>query len=126
MAAISASELVGLPEARIPLGEIVIEMALSPKSNSAYLAIGKALEEVKQSGNQPVPLHLRNSPTQLMKELGYGIDYKYAHDFPGHFVIQQYLPDALKNKQFWEPQSNPAEEKHKERMKVLWNKEKKF
>ena len=117
---------IGWPEGRIPLAETAIYLATSPKSNSAYLAIGKALEEVKHSGNQPVPLHLRNSPTQLMKELGYGIDYKYAHDFPGHFVIQQYLPDALKNKQFWEPQSNPAEEKHKERMKVLWNKEKKF
>lgn len=117
---------IGWPEGRIPLAETAIYLATSPKSNSAYLAIDKALEEVKQSGNQPVPLHLRNSPTQLMKDLGYGIDYKYAHDFPGHFVNQQYLPDALKGNQFWEPQPNPAEEKHKERMKTLWGNKKKF
>ena len=111
---------IGWPEGRIPLAETAIYLATSPKSNSAYLAIDKALEEVRKSGNQPVPLHLRNSPTQLMQELGYGIDYKYAHDYPGHFVKQQYMPDALKNTRFWEPQPNPAEEKHKERMKALW------
>jgi putative ATPase len=111
---------IGWPEGRIPLAETAIYLATSPKSNSAYLAIGKALEEVKKSGNQPVPLHLRNSPTQLMQELGYGIDYKYAHDYPGHFVKQQYLPDGLQGKRFWEPQPNPAEDRHKERMKALW------
>jgi putative ATPase len=111
---------IGWPEGRIPLAETAIYLATSPKSNSAYLAIGKALEEVKKSGNQPVPLHLRNSPTQLMKELGYGTDYKYAHDYPGHFIKQQYLPDALQGQRFWQPQPNPAEDRHKERMNALW------
>lgn len=111
---------IGWPEGRIPLAEATVYLATSPKSNSAYLAVDTALAEVRKSGNQPVPLHLRNSPTELMEELGYGKDYKYAHDFPGHFVNQQYLPDALRNTIFWNPQDNSAENKHKERMKALW------
>ncbi len=114
---------IGWPEGRIPLAETAIYLATSPKSNSAYLAIDKAVQEVKQSGNLPVPLHLRNAPTQLMKELGYGDDYKYAHDFPGHFVRQQFLPDGVEQARLWEPQENPAEKKQVERMRWLWGKE---
>jgi len=100
---------IGWPEGRIPLAECTIYLARSPKSNSAYLAIGAAQAEVERSGNLPVPLHLRNAPTSLMKEMGYGADYKYPHDFPGHWVAQQYLPDALTAARFWEPAPNPAE-----------------
>jgi len=117
---------IGWPEGRIPLAETTVYLATSPKSNSAYLAIDKALATVKKTGNQPVPLHLRNAPTTLMEELGYGKDYKYAHDFPGHFVNQQYLPDSLKNTRFWEPQENAAEVRHKERMQALWGNSKKY
>ncbi len=116
----------GWPEGRIPLAEATVYLATSPKSNSAYKAINDALAEVKRSGNQPVPLHLRNAPTQLMEQLGYGKDYKYAHDFAGHFVNQQYLPDALKDTMFWHPQPNAAEERHKERMSQLWGNSKKY
>jgi putative ATPase len=111
---------IGWPEGRIPLAEATVYLATSPKSNSAYMGINSALEEVRQSGNQPVPLHLRNAPTGLMKELGYGRDYKYAHDYEGNFVQQQFLPDALKNARFWHPQSNPAEDKLAQRMRQLW------
>ena len=84
------------------------------------MAINKALELVQQTGNLPVPLHLRNAPTKLMKQLGYGDNYKYAHDYPGNFVRQQFLPDELKDRPIWEPQNNAAEQKHKERMQQLW------
>ena len=114
---------VGWPEGRIPLAETTIYLATSPKSNSAYMAINDALELVRQTGNLPVPLHLRNAPTKLMKQLGYGEDYKYAHDYPGHFVRQQFLPDELKDHSIWHPQENAAEAKHKERMQALWGKE---
>ena len=106
---------VGWPEGRIPLAETTIYLATSPKSNSAYMAINDALSLVRQTGNLPVPLHLRNAPTQLMKQLGYGDNYKYAHDYPGNFVRQQFLPDDLKDHRIWQPQDNPAEQKHKER-----------
>ncbi|MDD4760929.1 MAG: replication-associated recombination protein A [Bacteroidaceae bacterium] len=119
-AAFDAVEKIGWPEGRIPLAEVTVYLATSPKSNSAYLGIGKALSIVEETGNEPVPLHLRNAPTKLMTDLGYGADYKYAHNFPGHFVDQQYLPDALKEVSIWKPQENPAEEKLKERMNVLW------
>lgn len=111
---------VGWPEGRIPLAEATIYLATSPKSNSAYNAINQALELVRQTGNLPVPLHLRNAPTKLMKQLGYGVNYKYAHDYPGHFVQQQFLPDELQNYRIWHPQENTAEQKHKERMEWLW------
>ena len=117
---------IGWPEGRIPLAETTVYLATSPKSNSAYLAIDKAIGMVRQTGNQPVPLHLRNAPTQLMEQLGYGKDYNYAHDFPGHFVRQQYLPDALKDTVIWEPQENAAEARHKERMAALWGESKKY
>ncbi len=111
---------IGWPEGRIPLAETTLYLAASPKSNSAYLAIDKALGLVKQTGNLPVPLHLRNAPTRLMKQLGYGADYKYAHDYAGNFVRQQFLPDGLEGQRIWEPQANAAEQKQKERMAALW------
>lgn len=111
---------VGWPEGRIPLAETTIYLATSPKSNSAYMAINDALELVRQTGNLPVPLHLRNAPTKLMKQLGYGDNYKYAHDYSGHFVRQQFLPDELADRHIWTPQPNAAEQKHKERMQQLW------
>ena len=111
---------IGWPEGRIPLAETTIYLATSPKSNSAYLAIDHALGLVRQTGNQPVPLHLRNAPTKLMKQLGYADGYKYAHDYPGHFVRQQFLPDELQGTRIWTPQPNPAEQKHRERMQRLW------
>lgn len=110
-AAFEAVMKIGWPEGRIPLAEATIYLAASPKSNSAYMAINDALQCVKQSGNQPVPLHLRNAPTKLMEDLGYHDGYKYPHDYEGHYVEQQYMPDALKNVKFWKPQPNPAEEK---------------
>lgn len=116
---------IGWPEGRIILAETTIYLATSQKSNSAYLSIDSALASVKETGNLPVPLHLRNAPTQLMKELDYGAEYKYAHDFPNHFVKQQFLPDELKNAKFWHPQGNPAERKLDEWMKFLWDGDKK-
>lgn len=114
---------IGWPEGRIPLAECTVYLATSPKSNSAYMAINDALALVRQTGNLPVPLHLRNAPTKLMKQLGYSDGYKYAHDYPGHFVCQQFLPDELKNNRIWAPQDNAAELKHRERMEHLWGKE---
>ena len=113
---------IGMPEARIPLSECVIYLATSPKSNSAYLAIDAAIATVKQTGNSPVPLHLRNAPTKLMKDLNYGQDYKYPHDYPGNFVEQPYLPEELKDKNFYQPQQNAQEVKILERLKAWWRK----
>ena len=111
---------IGWPEGRIPLAEATIYLATSPKSNSAYNAINDALALVEKTGNLPVPLHLRNAPTKLLKDLNYGKEYQYAHDFPNHFVAQQYMPDALVGKKLWEAQANPAENKMDELMKKLW------
>ncbi|MBR5238264.1 MAG: replication-associated recombination protein A [Paludibacteraceae bacterium] len=111
---------IGWPEGRIPLAETTIYLATSPKSNSAYNAINDALALVERTGNLPVPLHLRNAPTKLMKELNYGKEYLYAHDFPNHFVAQQYMPDALQGTKLWEAQPNAAEAKMDELMKKLW------
>ena len=111
---------IGWPEGRIPLAMATIYLATSQKSNSAYLAIDTALAEVANSGNLAVPLHLRNAPTQLMKDLGYSEGYKYAHDYPNHFVKQQFMPDDLKDVHFWEPQGSPQEQKLAEWMKHLW------
>lgn len=113
---------IGWPEGRIPLAEATIYLATSPKSNSAYNAINDALALVEKTGNLPVPLHLRNAPTKLLKELDYGKEYLYAHDFPNHFVAQQYMPDALQGKKIWNAQPNPAEAKMDELMKKLWGK----
>ncbi len=111
---------IGMPEGRIPLSECAIYLALSAKSNSAYMAIDAALAEVERSGNLPVPLHLRNAPTALMKKLGYGENYRYAHDYPGNFVVQQFRPDAIAEKKFWNPCSNPAEDIMLQRHKSRW------
>lgn len=119
-AAFDAVNKIGWPEGRIPLAEATVYLATSPKSNSAYLAIDEALACVHKTGNQPVPLHLRNAPTQLMKSLGYHDGYKYAHDFPGHFVEQQYLPDQLKDSRFWHAQHSPSEEKQYQWMLHCW------
>ena len=108
-ATFDAISKIGMPEGRIPLAECTVYLATSAKSNSAYMGIAAALEEVERSGNQPVPLHIRNAPTSLMKELGYGINYKYAHDYPGNFVRQQFLPDSLQGKRFWNPCDNQSE-----------------
>ncbi len=111
---------IGMPEGRIPLAECTIYLATSPKSNSAYMAINNALEEVRQSGNLPVPLHIRNAPTSLMKKMGYGADYKYAHDYPGNFVRQQFLPNDLAGTRFWNPCHNPAEDRSAELQRQRW------
>ena len=121
-AAFDAVMKIGWPEGRIPLAEATVYLATSPKSNSAYLGIGAALAKVGETGNLPVPLHLRNAPTSLMKDLGYGENYQYAHDYSGHFVNQQYLPDEIKGTRFWEPQPNAQEDRIKERMDALWGK----
>ena len=113
---------IGWPEARIALAECAVYLATSPKSNSAYLGIDAALDLVRQTGNQPVPLPLRNAPTQLMKDLGYHDGYKYPHDYPGHFTEQQYLPDELVGQRLWHGQHNPAEEKLYQRMVNYWGK----
>lgn len=119
-AAFDAVQKIGWPEGRIPLAEATVYLATSPKSNSAYLGIDAALELVRQTGNQPVPLPIRNAPTQLMKNLGYHDGYIYPHDYPGHFTPQQYLPDALVNERLWHGQHSPAEEKLYERMVNYW------
>lgn len=109
-ACFDAIDKIGMPEARIPLSEATIYLATSPKSNSAYLAVDAAWAKVKETGDLPVPLHLRNAPTNLMKKLNYGADYKYAHDFDNHYVEQQYLPDKLTDEKFYEPAPNAKEE----------------
>ena len=119
-AAFDAVMKIGWPEGRIPLAEATVYLATSPKSNSAYEGINSALELVRQTGNLPVPLHLRNAPTKLMKQLGYGKDYKYAHAYQGNFVQQQFLPDEVKDSRIWHPQNNAQEAKIKERMQSLW------
>lgn len=119
-ACFDALQNIGWPEGRIVLAEATVYLASSPKSNSAYLAIDKALDVVRRTGNLPVPLHLCNAPTTLMKKLDYGKEYKYAHNFPGHFVNQEYMPEELKERAFWVPQSMPAEQRLKEYMSKLW------
>jgi putative ATPase len=111
---------IGWPEGRILLAETTVYLACSPKSNSSYTAVDSAIATVQETGNLPVPLHLRNAPTQLMKDLGYHKNYKYAHSFEENFVKQDYLPKELLKHRFWFGQHNPAEDKHIERMKQLW------
>ena len=122
-AAFDAVMKLGWPEGRIPLAEATVYLASSPKSNSAYMAINDAIQKVQETGNQPVPLHLRNAPTTLMKDLGYSKGYKYAHDYEGNFVLQQFLPDELKGQRFWHPQNNPAEDKLRAQMEKCWGKD---
>nr|WP_287896871.1 replication-associated recombination protein A [Prevotella sp.] len=111
---------IGWPEARIALAEAVVYLATSPKSNSAYLGINAAIARVRETGNLPVPLHIRNAPTQLMAELGYHDGYKYPHDYPGHFTTQQYLPNEIQNERFWHAQHSPNEEKLYNWMLTCW------
>ncbi|MBP3256934.1 MAG: replication-associated recombination protein A [Bacteroidales bacterium] len=113
---------IGMPEGRIPLAETTVYLASSPKSNASYMALEKALAEVKRSGNQPVPLPIRNAPTQLMKDLNYSDGYKYAHDYPGHFVDMEFMPDALKGKVFYEPAKNKHEDVLKAYLEACWPK----
>lgn len=119
-ACFDALQKIGWPEGRIILAETTVYLAASPKSNSAYLAIDDALNLVEKTGDLPVPLHLRNAPTKLMKELGYGKDYKYSHDYENHFVAEQFLPDRLKNVSIWKKQDNAAEKKMAEWLEKLW------
>lgn len=119
-AAFDAVNKIGWPEGRIPLAEAAVYLATSPKSNSAYNGINYALETVRRTGNLPVPLHLRNAPTELMKNLGYSDGYKYSHDFPGHFVRQQYMPDELTDIRIWHAQHSPSEEKQYQWMLRCW------
>lgn len=125
-AAFDAVNKIGWPEGRIPLAEACVYLASSPKSNASYNAINSALQYVRETGNIPVPLHLRNAPTELMAKQGYGDGYKYAHDYPGHFAYQQYVPDtmaqqgAMQQSVFYHPQPNPAEEKLKQYLNALW------
>ena len=119
-AAFDAVMKIGWPEGRIPLAEATVYLAASPKSNSAYNGINKALQIVRQTGNQPVPLHLRNAPTEMMKDLGYASGYKYSHDYPGHFVEQQFMPDSLCDTRIWEAQHSPSEDKLYRRMVECW------
>jgi len=121
-----AVHMIGMPEARIILSETAIYLAASPKSNSAYAAINLALKTVEQTGNLSVPLHLRNAPTKLMSELGYGEDYKYAHDYTDHFVQEDYLPENLKNPHFYEPGENAREEEMRKRLDNLWKEMKNY
>ena len=111
---------VGYPECRIILSQIAIYLATSPKSNASYLAIGKAQALIRETGDLPIPLSLRNAPTKLMKDLDYGKDYKYSHDFPNNFAFQEFLPQEVSNQQLYDPGHNAAEEKVRERMKALW------
>lgn len=120
-ACFDALHKIGWPEGRIILAETTVYLAASPKSNSAYLAIDDALALVENTGNLPVPLHLRNAPTKLMKELNYGTNYKYSHDFPNHFIDQQFMPDELKSHRIWQVQNNNAEKKLGDWLRFLWN-----
>lgn len=122
--AFEAVEKIGWPEGRIPLAEATVYLACSPKSNSAYLGINKAMQIVDETGTLPVPLHLRNAPTKLMKDIGYGADYKYPHDYPSHYVRQQYMPDELKNIRIWQCQNNGTENKLHDYMQSLKEKNK--
>lgn len=121
-AAFDAVMKIGWPEGRIALAEACVYLATSPKSNSAYCGINDAIQLVKKTGNQPVPLHLRNAPTQLMADLGYHDGYKYPHDYPNNFTPQQYMPDALKDERLWHAQHTPSEEKQYQQMLKLWGK----
>lgn len=121
-AAFDAVNKIGWPEGRIPLAEATVYLATSPKSNSSYLGIDNALAIVRETGNLPVPLHLRNAPTKLMADLGYHDGYKYPHDYPGHFVGQQYLPEGLEGRRIWHAQHSPSEEKLYKQMLQCWGK----
>lgn len=119
-ACFDAVNKIGYPECRIILSQTAVYLATSPKSNSTYLAINKALELVEQTGDLPVPLQIRNAPTSLMKQMGYGRDYLYSHDFAGHFVQQQFMPDALQTVELYSPCDNERENKTREHLRAMW------
>lgn len=119
-ACFDAVNKIGMPEGRIILSQTAVYLATSPKSNSTYLAIGKALELVEKTGDLPVPLHLRNAPTNLMKQIGYGNDYMYSHDYQNHFVQQQFMPDSLQTLELYSPCDNPREQKTREDLRKMW------
>lgn len=125
-AAFEAADKIGMPEARIILAQCTTYLASSPKSNAAYMGIEKAFSEVKNKPLYPVPLHLRNAPTKLMKQIGYGKEYKYPHDYDNNFVAENYLPEELKNSQFYFPSKNGQEKNLRERLKLLWKGKKKY
>ena len=115
-----AVSMVGMPESRIILSQVTTYLAASEKSNASYLAIGKAQELVRQKGDLPVPLPLRNAPTHLMKKAGYGRDYLYSHDFPGHFAGQEFMPEAIAGTLLYDPADNPRETEIRKRLRQLW------
>jgi len=123
MAAQQAVHFLGMPEGRIPLAEATVYLATAPKSNSAYAALELALEDVRKRGNEPVPLHLRNAVTGLMREMGYGKGYQYSHDYPGHFVNQEFLPPSLKDRRYYQPTEEGSEKEIKDRLKKWWGEE---
>jgi putative ATPase len=116
----TAIKMLGMPEARIILSQTAIYLATSTKSNASYLAIDEALSTVKKTGNLPIPLHLRNAPTQLMKDLNYGTDYKYAHVFENNFILQEFLPDGISGQKFYEPGNNARENEQRQFLKNRW------
>ena len=118
-----AVHFIGMPEGRIPLAEATVYLATAPKSNSAYAALNRAMEDVREGHNEPVPLHLRNPTAQLAKRMGYGKSYKYAHDYEGHFVLQDFLPDALRDRRYYEPSTEGHEKEMAERVKKWWGRE---
>jgi putative ATPase len=113
-------DVIGYPECDLILSQTAIYLATSVKSNASYLAIRNAQKTIRDQGDQPVPLHLRNAPTKLMKKIGYGKDYKYAHDFDNNFIDQEFLPDKLKGRKLYDPQNNPKENEIRARLKALW------
>jgi putative ATPase len=115
-----AVSVVGYPESRIILSQCAVYLANSPKSNASYMAINKAQEIVKKTGDLPIPLHLRNAPTKLMKALDYGKDYKYAHDYKGNFVLEEFLPDSISNTRIYEPGESSREEQFRQKLKKTW------
>ena len=122
VAAQQSVHLLGMPEGRIPLAEATVYLAAAPKSNSAYIALDRALDDVRKRRNDPVPLHLRNAVTRLMRDEGYGKDYRYAHDYESHFTEQEYLPGSLKNRRYYQPTEEGAEKEIQERLKHWWGK----
>ena len=112
--------MIGYPECQIILAETVVYLACSVKSNASYSALLKAQKSIRETGDQPVPLHLRNAPTKLMKNIGYGKDYKYAHDYDRNFIEQEFLPDKVKNSKFYDPQDNARENEFRALLRSLW------
>jgi putative ATPase len=119
-ACFEAVNVIGWPESRIILSEAAVYLSISPKSNSSYMAIENAIEMVRQKGDLSVPLHIRNAPTSLMKDIGYGKDYKYAHSYKGNFIPDNFLPEEIQSTQFYEPGKNPKEEEIRKRLAVMW------